>query len=173
MKRCSKCKLVKPFADFSPHKGGANGRLAQCKRCMADAAKVRWAAIPVKNRRIISLHRRQKLAPEALDKYRATQRNKYNTNPEYRRIFTNKIGASHHGITPEEYSERMSRPCEVCNRSVGRDDCKPGTGMHVDHDHSTGALRGTLCMRCNMGIGWFGDDPEKLIAAAEYILKYR
>lgn len=44
-----------------------------------------------------------------------------------------------------------------------------GYRMHVDHCHSTGQVRGILCGPCNRGIGNLDDDPERCIAAAEYL----
>jgi hypothetical protein len=39
----------------------------------------------------------------------------------------------------------------------------------VDHDHITKRIRGSLCQRCNMGLGHFRDDPELLELAAMYL----
>ena len=41
--------------------------------------------------------------------------------------------------------------------------------LHVDHDHSTGAIRGLLCFTCNNALGDFRDSSELFHAAAGYL----
>ena len=41
--------------------------------------------------------------------------------------------------------------------------------LTVDHNHETNTIRGLLCSNCNTGLGMFSDNPELLIAAAEYL----
>ena len=58
---------------------------------------------------------------------------------------------------------------EVARKSVACVICGDTYGLVVDHDHRTGRVRGALCLRCNMGLGHFRDDPELLELAALYI----
>lgn len=39
----------------------------------------------------------------------------------------------------------------------------------TDHNHKTKELRGILCHLCNMGLGLFKDEPERLERAAIYL----
>jgi hypothetical protein len=82
-----------------------------------------------------------------------------------------------YGIRPAEYEEATKRGCVIC----GATDRK----LHVDHDHdccpraTTGSVtchkcvRGLICGPCNRGLGMFGDSPENLRKAAEYLVATR
>ncbi len=41
--------------------------------------------------------------------------------------------------------------------------------LHIDHDATTGQVRGLLCHGCNTALGGFEHDPERLERAAEYL----
>jgi hypothetical protein len=74
-----------------------------------------------------------------------------------------------YGITPEEYDAVLASQggnCAICGEPPSD---SRGYKMHVDHNHSTGAVRGILCGPCNRGIGNLGDDIERLRAAIRYL----
>lgn len=74
-----------------------------------------------------------------------------------------------YGITLAEYRylhEAQEGRCAICGK--GFTDDRYGKGF-VDHDHETGTVRALLCKECNLGIGQFGDCPDTLIKAAEYL----
>jgi len=70
-----------------------------------------------------------------------------------------------YGITRERFDALFAIQkglCAIC--SVESAGC-------VDHDHSTGNIRGLLCMHCNAGLGLFQDDVRILLHAANYLRK--
>lgn len=55
--------------------------------------------------------------------------------------------------------------CSICRRDLDADD----RNTHLDHDHATGRLRGVLCHGCNVGLGAFRDDPDRMRRAIAYL----
>ena len=55
--------------------------------------------------------------------------------------------------------------CAICLNKSPR--------LDVDHDHVTNKVRGLLCSLCNPGLGFFKDKAELLLAASEYLKKYK
>lgn len=69
-----------------------------------------------------------------------------------------------YGLTENEALEMRSREgCDVCGQN------RIGKGLHIDHDHQTGRVRGALCHGCNLALGNVEDDPERLRALADYL----
>lgn len=74
------------------------------------------------------------------------------------------IRAKKYGLTPEEYTallEKQNEACAICKRKVET--------FAIDHDHTTGNVRGLLCRHCNVGLGCFQDEPERLKQALQYL----
>lgn len=54
--------------------------------------------------------------------------------------------------------------CKICRRPETQ-----RKRLAVDHCHTTGAVRGLLCITCNAEIGHLLDDPEIIRRAADYV----
>ena len=72
-----------------------------------------------------------------------------------------------YGMTATEYHELLEYQggrCYICHR-------RPASKrLAVDHDHTTGAVRGLLCKACNRDIlGHLGDSVEALHRAISYL----
>ena len=55
--------------------------------------------------------------------------------------------------------------CAIC----GVHEIQNGKRLNIDHDHQTGKYRGLLCVRCNIGIGYFKDNTNTLGKAIDYL----
>lgn len=75
---------------------------------------------------------------------------------------------SEYGLSEDKYNEMFSNQegcCAICGNYM--------ESPHIDHDHTTGKVRGLLCQGCNLGLGLFLDNPTFLRKAATYILDSR
>lgn len=139
-KRCSACREIKPFSEFSPSTSN-QGRpriAALCRECFV----IYQAAWRKKN-------------PESGK--RASAR------------FHLKRACKSMGITVEQYYltlERQGGVCKICGQPQ-RD--KTRSRLALDHDHVTGEFRGLLCNPCNAGIAYFGDSILIMEEAIRYL----
>ena len=144
MKTCIKCHRTQPADEF--YKGGTarDGRFTECKTCNRERAR-QW------------------------------QRAKRAADPDYA---TNIALKTKYGITLARYEAMLREQgggCAICGATQpgGR-----GRRFHVDHDHSCcpgqkscgECVRALLCHGCNVGIGSLGENPDRLLAAAAYLL---
>lgn len=82
---------------------------------------------------------------------------RYTKASRYRRRF---------GIELEDFEDLVAQQeslCEICGGL---------TALVPDHDHETGKFRGAICADCNSGLGLFADSPDRMLAAAAYLLKH-
>lgn len=77
-----------------------------------------------------------------------------------------------YGITPECYYEMFEKQKGLC-ACCGQSHESFKRGFHVDHDHTTGQVRGLLCTECNPGIGYFQESTERLEMAIAYLKKFK
>jgi hypothetical protein len=72
-------------------------------------------------------------------------------------------------MTLEEFDILLNEQkynCPICKKDLSKINSK---FIHVDHDHSTGVIRGIICNNCNTILGHCNDDSEILRSAIEYL----
>ena len=102
-------------------------------------------------------------------KFNACRREQYANDPKFVEAVRNSWLKTAYGITLRDYNamvERQDGLCGSCRR-------RPTEKLHVDHCHETQMLRLLLCRTCNIGFGYFGDDPDLMRAGADYLEIWR
>lgn len=167
MKTCARCGEAKPLEDFSPDKRARDGRYGACKACCKAYAKGKRDADPTAHREAV---RKWKAKPENRESTERWIREWHERNPDSRRRAAwRQHLRDRYGMTPEEYGERrdVATECPICDVSFEE------TKAHLDHDHVTGETREFLCGNCNRGLGMFADSPDRLLAAAMYLMRHQ
>ena len=88
----------------------------------------------------------------ASEKGRANQqrgeaaRKVYAASPHGKRVKKNNALQRLYGINLVEFERRVAEQNGVCLTC-------PDAATEVDHDHTTGRIRGILCIRCNVALG--------------------
>ena len=72
-----------------------------------------------------------------------------------------------YNLTSEEYTNKLNEQNGVCG-VCGSMEFFFKRILAVDHDHTTGKVRGLLCNKCNLGLGNFKDSIETLKSAIKY-----
>lgn len=100
---------------------------------------------------------------EAVARYRETEKyQKANWKAHLRRRY---------GISPERYSEMLAEQyfcCAICQSPEEEQTRR----FSVDHNHTTGQIRGLLCHRCNAGLGLFLEKEDLLASAISYLREH-
>ena len=85
-----------------------------------------------------------------------------------------------HGLTQEQYQELLrsqNYACAMNPTHVEPEEYKAKQGRrggfwHIDHDHTTGRVRGILCRTCNTALGALGDSLPGIELAVGYLNKH-
>lgn len=115
---------------------------------------------------------RAKQDPERLAKLRSYQKSYREKN---RDDLSHKERERKFGITRQEYAELFHKQggvCAICKSPETAMRLGKVKALAVDHNHSTGAVRGLLCSDCNTGIGKLKEDRKILLEAIKYLDEY-
>ena len=161
MKRCTKCGLEQPLENFYKAAGTRDGLRGDCKSCFQAraAARYRENPEPMKQRARRWQAENPERVAENLRRYAASGRKAASNRRSHLK--------RKYGLTPDDYDRMLAEQgggCAICGRPP-RDDIS----LHIDHDHTTGAIRGLTCFRCNNALGDFDDDLQRLRSAVAYL----
>lgn len=165
-KLCSKCGIVKDYTDYHKNKRRHDGIAVWCKPCVNEYSR-EWSKNPdVKKRSAqYALQRYHSMSDEEKKEYNSSGRRKgWHLKGQYNRDI-------------DWYMKTLDEQgggCAVCG--VKPD---PNRFFSVDHDHSCcsgtrscgGCVRGLLCMRCNLEVG-FIERKDWLERAQSYLEKW-
>lgn len=197
MRFCNKCMKDKPSIEFGKMAGTKTGRLAnQCQACVSERQRgwkeqnkqlcslsAEEAAVLVCKRCKeekngsdfgFSCERKNGRTATCLACSRLLDRARYARDTEKRRTQA-KWGAikQKFGLSRQEWEgmfKQQGGACAICN-IVLADSIR--TRACVDHDHSTGKVRGLLCPNCNQALGLIGDDLSAAENAVAYLKRHR
>ena len=149
---CKSCYVKRHKASRPPsvcHPDRPEYARGACRRCYSDGIKYRAA----------TCHPEFRMVAKGLC------RKCYGELPEVKHQANVKRRARKYGLSRERFLALLGECGGVCPI------CGAGDASHVDHDHATGAVRGLLCHRCNVGLGFFQDDKSNLASAIAYLTK--
>lgn len=158
LKRCGKCKLIKPIKKFSSNKSNTTSKLSwECKKCKNIYGKSYWK----KNKKRLRIERKD-FYNKNKEKIQLANKKR---NDKYGFAYRLK---TRYNMTVKDYDKMLKGQkggCWICGKL-------PKTRrLSIDHSHKTGQIRGLLCHRCNRGLAWFSDNPKLLNRAAKYLMK--
>jgi hypothetical protein len=148
-------------------------RLRRCRECDQPAQAPRLLCRDCRNaqNRAYYAANREKVRAQQRAQYALDHADRPERPRKLNRQTTETIKAAHfrrnYGISAcevAEMTERQAGCCAICGQPAD---------LVVDHDHDTGRTRALLCQGCNLGLGQFQDDPERLMAAAAYLLQFQ
>lgn len=162
---CSKCTETKPVHAFS-FADKARGKLqARCKLCCSVDFKLYRAANMDKFR----IYKRGTYTANK-ERYREARRLRREAAPE--REFMRKRRAylkTKFNLTHEDYEAMLLSQGGMCAICRSTEPGRASSYFHIDHCHDTDKVRALLCNSCNLGLGHFKDNVDRLNAAISYL----
>ena len=178
---CSKCREVKPLGDFHKHRTKDARRdqtHSQCKECYKIGRRKPRVCLGC-GESYVHVGRgasKRRCCPECFKVGKVCSRcDEYKP---YARFY--KTGSyckdgcalavnreSRYGVARSDHADFVKASeagCPICGSH--------GRRMALDHAHSTGAIRGIICGKCNCALGMMDDSIDTLLGAVAYLQKH-
>ena len=175
-KNCPDCKLLKPLSDFGRNSSLTDGLQFYCRACCARRGAATYRR---KRAKLGKTVREPVVVPPGYKRCPGCKEIKPHAEWSKNRRTADGYGSrckscvsvyarAHYlkrtfGLTEQELVAMIEEQGGVCAI------CRTAKPIHTDHDHTTGFVRGVLCGPCNMGLGQFADDPQRLKGAIDYL----
>ncbi len=131
-----------------------------CSNCLEEKQITEFSIYPSYRGRRISWCKSCKNSYQKI--YRESNRIKISTQRCNYRI------KKKYGLSPDDYKIMHESQGGLCAANNCLETTHGGR-LSVDHDHSTGKVRGLLCHECNLALGRAGDSIEKLKGLIAYL----
>jgi Recombination endonuclease VII len=184
-KVCRDCQASLPLDEFPPNKKTRDGRASYCRPCTAVRHRTsrdrkrgappsrvheplpvgqrdaKWCAA-CQQQKPLTAFGRNRSRPDGLTSYCQPCHNAKSLEAHVRNS-----GSSRDHHLERRYGTTGAQVDALVVAQGGL--CRERVLQHVDHDHSSRAVRGVLCSGCNQGLGNFRDSAASLRAAAYYV----
>lgn len=150
-KPCSKCKQIKTASEFHKNAQSVSGLTSACKQCEALRSRA------------------YKNTPAGRESNRRRTKRWAERHPDRAR---NALLKWNYGITIEEYArleESQGGVCAICKNPERHVRNGKPVKLAVDHNHTTGAVRGLLCVLCNTLLGKIEADTDRFMQLLDYM----
>lgn len=167
-KYCPGCNSVKKISDFTSNRARHDNLASHCIMCARELYK--------KNRKQI-LEQKKKYYINNIDNIKQYRVSRYEANknsPENTTAYEKKKKSDRkyhlkreYGITVDYYNHMINiqeNKCKIC-----KNDFNDSRIACVDHCHNSKKVRGILCKKCNLAIGYFGDNISNMQSAIQYL----
>lgn len=156
-RKCISCLEVKPIEHFGRGKSQRyTDRKSKCKECESFLTRQKRKTRQEKREQEKGKEREALLSLTHQERINIIDRKRYTK--QLKKVY---------GISIERYNEMLKQQnglCAICHNPPDKHE-----KLVVDHNHTTGHIRGLLCKHCNWGLGNFKDSSENLTNAAKYL----
>jgi len=149
--------MVKSEFDFSKNKSRPDGLAFYCRKCRSE-----YSQIPE--------HKSKKSEYGKMwtrknkDRLNRLRREKAKSSIDFEK---NRQLIKTYGITLADKKDMMTSQNGAC--AICGEEFRNGKDTHIDHNHSTGRVRGVLCSRCNFALGLIKDNKDIALNMADYL----